>query len=182
VLAGAAPVFADDETPTPTPTATDTPTEEPTTPAPKFDAVITPNPFHDGDRLTLTTTGCPTVPTVNDVDGLFTGPLVLHEVADLKHRGSAKTKSVLPRNKVFHLIVTCKDVAKITFTTKPGSPTTKKPGGQTGVTPVGGVQTGDGSSLRDSGTPVLPIAAGGAVVLAAGLGLAYRRRKAQEDA
>jgi hypothetical protein len=148
---------------------------------PKLDAFITPNPFHDGDRLTLTTTGCPSIPTVEDVDGLFTGSLELKKIGDLKYQGSAVTETNLG-NKIFHLVVDC-DGLKITFTTSPGKRAKKQHGGQTGVVPSGGVDTGDGSSLQGGGTAVLPIAAGASgVVLAAAFGLAYRRRKAQEDA
>jgi hypothetical protein len=147
-------------------------------PAAEFDAVITPNPFRPGDRLTLTTTGCEKVPTVEDVDGLFTGALVLAEVGELRHRGSAVTKSNLPPQKVFHLVVTCGDES-IVFTTSPGKKAKKQHGG---VTPVGGVDTGDGSTVRTGGGAVLPMAVSASVVVltAAALGLAYRRRKAQD--
>jgi hypothetical protein len=152
--------------------------------APDFDASISPNPFRAGDRLTLTTTGCATVPTVEDVDGLFTGPLTLKEVGDERHQGSAVTKTNLPSSKVFHLIVTCKGEARITFSTAPGKKA-KKQTGDTGAVPVGGVDTGDGSTYRqDNGTAVTPIVTtvSAAALLAVAFGLAYRRRKAREDA
>lgn len=150
-------------------------------PAPKFDADITPHVFTPGGRLTLTTTGCPTVPTVEDADGLFAAPLVLKEVGDLKHQGSALTKSDLAPSKTYHVVVTCKDVGSVTFSALPGKKTTKHRGGQTVVVPVGGVQTGDGSSLGGGSGSAVPVAAGAmTIVVAAGLGLAYRRRKAYE--
>jgi hypothetical protein len=202
VLAGATPVFAADSTlpraatteepqvepsgdPSGTPTSTDTPTPTPTTtepePAPTFDADITPHVFSPGDKLTLTTTGCPTVPTVEDVDGLFTGPLALEETGDQQHQGSAVTKTSLSPTKTFHVVVTCENVGSITFSAAPGQKTTKHRG-QTGVVPVGGVQTGDGSSLGGNG-PVLALTGGAAaLVMTTALTLAYRRRKAQEDA
>jgi hypothetical protein len=195
VLAGAAPGFAVTDpdpsetttatttatpTDTPTPTPTDTSTEEP---APTFDADIAPHVFSPGDRLTLTTTGCPTVPAVDDVDGLFTGPLALEEVGDQKHQGSAATKTNLSSTKTYHVVVTCKDVGSVTFSAVPGKKTTKHPSGQTGVVPVGGVQTGDGSSLGGGSGPVLAMAGGAtALVAATALTIAYRRRKAQGDA
>jgi hypothetical protein len=152
-------------------------------PKPVFAADITPNPFRAGDRLTLRTSGCPTIPAVEDVDGLFTGPLVLKKAGGLRHSGSAVTKASLARGKVFHVIVTCENVGKFTFTVKPGQKTGKHSGGQTGVVPVGGIDTGDGSSLRTGGSAGLPLAAGGlAVVLTGAAALAYRRRKASEDA
>jgi hypothetical protein len=145
-----------------------------------FDAEITPNPFQAGDRLTLTTTGCGTVPTVDDVDGLFTGPLELTAAGEEQHSGSAVTKANLPLAKVFRLIVTCEGEGTITFTTEPGKKVEKKTG-DTGVVPVGGIDTGDGSTAQSGGGVLLPAAAGAAaVLLAAGLGLALRRRKARE--
>jgi hypothetical protein len=143
-----------------------------------FDAEITPNPFQAGDRLTLTTTGCATVPTVDDVDGLFTGPLELTAAGAERHGGSAMSKSDLPPDKVFRLIVTCEGEGTITFTTEPGKKVEKKTG-DTGVVPVGGIDTGDGSTVQNGGGVLLPTAAGAAVVvlLAAGLGLAVRRRR-----
>ncbi|HEX6467540.1 MAG TPA: hypothetical protein VF069_00485 [Streptosporangiaceae bacterium] len=154
------------------------------TPAPKFDADITPHVFTPGDRLTLTTTGCPTLPTVEDVDGLFTGKLVLKETGDNKTSGSAVTKTDLSPTKTYHVVVTCADVGTVTFSAVPGKKTTKHHGGQTGVVPVGGVQTGDGSSLNaGGGNAVLAGTLGvSAAVLAGALALAYRRRKAREDA
>jgi hypothetical protein len=153
-------------------------------PEPKFDADITPKVFTPGDRLTLTTTGCPTLPTVQDVNGLFTGPLVLKEVGDQKHQGSAVTKTGLSPTKTYRVVVTCKDVGSFTFSAVPGKKTTKHRSGQTGVVPVGGVQTGDGSSLGGgTGSAALPMAAGAtAAVALTALALAYRRRKAREDA
>jgi hypothetical protein len=150
-------------------------------PKPPFNADINPELFRGGDRLTLTTVNCEEVPTVEDVNGLFTSPLVLKEVGDLKHRGSAVTKTNLPPDKVFTVVVTCGDES-VTFTTTPGKKPTKKRGGQTPVTPVGGVDTGDGSTAQ--GGSVLPMAISGSVVVlaAAALGVAYLRRKAQEDA
>jgi hypothetical protein len=202
VLAGATPVFATDSilpratttaepepsgdpgdpSQAPTPTSTATPTATPTAsePAPNFDADITPNVFSPGDTLTLTTTGCPTVPSVKDVDGLFTGPLALEEVGDQAHRGSAVTKTNLSSTKTYHVVVTCENVGSITFSAAPGQKTTKNRG-QTGVVPVGGVQTGDGTSLGGDG-PVLALTGGAALVAATALILAYRRRKAHEDA
>ncbi|MGI8330498.1 LPXTG cell wall anchor domain-containing protein [Actinomadura scrupuli] len=155
----------------------------PKPPKPVFAADITPNPFRAGDRLTLRTSGCPTVPTVDDVDGLFTGPLVLKKAGGLRHSGSAVTKATLPRDKVFRVIVSCENVGKFTFTVRPGKKTAKHSGGQTGVVPVGGIDTGDGSSLRTGGSAVLPLTAGGLAVVVAGASvLAYRRRKASEGA
>jgi hypothetical protein len=194
VLASAAPVFAADPdpsvtptetttvTPTDTPTDTPTPTPTETEPAPNFDADITPHLFSPGDKLTLTTTGCPTVPTVQDVDGLFTAPLALEETGDQQHQGSAVTKTNLSATKTYHVVVTCVDVGSVTFSAAPGKKTTKHHG-QTGVVPVGGVQTGDGSSLG-GGNGLAPALAGGAVAVVAmtALTLAYRRRKAHEDA
>jgi hypothetical protein len=191
VLAGTAPVFADpdpSETPTVTATATETSTPTPTEtsteePAPSFDADITPHVFSPGDRLTLTTMGCPTVPIVDDADGLFTGPLALAEVGDQKHQGSATTKTNLSSTKTYHVVVTCKDVGSVTFSAAPGKKTTKHSGGQTGVVPVGGIQTGDGSSLGGGNGPLVAMATGAtALVAATTLMLAYRRRKAREDA
>jgi hypothetical protein len=198
VLAGTAPVFADptdpSEPPTPTPTvtvtdttppATETPTPTPTDtpPAPKFDADITPHVFSPGDKLTLTTTGCPTVPNVEDVDGLFTGALALKEVAEGQHEGSAVTKTSLSATKTYRVVVTCANVGTVTFEAAPGKKTTKHESGQTGVVPLGGMQTGDGSSLGGGNGTALTLA-GGAAGLAAmtALTLAYRRRKAHEDA
>jgi hypothetical protein len=170
---GTPPVAAIDVTlaakPTPTPT-----------PTPEFDADLTPHVFAPGDRLTLTTTGCPTLPTVEDVDGLFTGPLALKETGDQKASGSAVTKTDLSPTKTYHLVVTCTDVGTVTFSAEPGKKTTKHHGGQTGVVPVGGVQTGDGSSLNAGEGATLPMTAGAMVVVAGGLAaLAYRRRKAR---
>jgi hypothetical protein len=153
-------------------------------PEPKFDADITPHVFTPGDRLTLTTTGCPTLPTVEDVDGLFTGPLVLKATGDQDASGSAVTKAALVPSKTYHVVVTCANVGTVTFSAVPGKKTTKHRGGQTGVIPVGGVQTGDGSSLGSGGgNAVLTSTIGvSAVVVAGALALAYRRRKAREDA
>ncbi len=170
------------EEPTPTPTET-TPTPTPTETTPSFDADITPHVFSPGDRLTLNTTGCPTVPTVEDVDALFTGPLALEESGEQQHSGSAVTKSNLSATKTYHVVVTCKDVGSITFSAVPGKKTTKHHGGQTGVVPVGGVATGDGSSVGGGSGTVLAMAGGvSAVAMATALTLAYRRRKVQEDA
>lgn len=145
-----------------------------------FVADINPKVFQGGDKLTITTTGCPTVPTVDDADGLFTGALVLKEIGEQKHRGSAVTKTELPEDKTFHVIVTCEGAEPWVFTAEPGKPIVKKPGKQTGVTPVGGVDTGDGSTARPGGGVTLPTLAGGSlVVFAAALGLAYRRRTAR---
>lgn len=151
-------------------------------PAPTFDADITPHVFSPGDKLTLTTTGCPTVPTVEDVDGLFTAALVLAETGDQRHRGSAVTKTDLSPTKTYHVVVTCENVGSVTFSAAPGKKTTKHRG-QTGVVPVGGVQTGDGTSLG-AGGGLAPMLASGVAALAAmtALTLAYRRRKAREDA
>ncbi|HZB33310.1 MAG TPA: hypothetical protein VE465_24340 [Streptosporangiaceae bacterium] len=203
VLAGATPVFAADaalpgatstavpepsgdpsgqpsETPTSTPTGTPTATPTVSEPAPNFDADITPNMFSPGDTLTLSTTGCPTVPTVEDVDGLFSGPLALAEIGDQRHRGSAVTKSNLSATKTYHVVVTCENVGSVTFSAAPGQKTTKHRG-QTGVVPVGGVQTGDGTSLGGDGF-VLALTGGATLVAATALTVAYRRRQAHEDA
>jgi hypothetical protein len=194
-LAGASPVFAAEpdpsvspsetttvepsEPPTPTPTPTETSTE---TPTPSFDADISPHVFSPGDRLTLTTTGCPTVPTVEDVDGLFAGALVLKETGDQQHQGSAVTKTNLSPTKTYHVVVTCTDVGTVTFSAAPGQKTTKHRG-QTGVVPVGGVQTGDGSSLGGANGPVLALTVGAAaLVVTTALTIGHRRRKAHEDA
>jgi hypothetical protein len=197
VLAGAAPVFAAEPSPggtttetstaTPTPTDTDTSTPTPTPtptetePAADSDADITPQVFSPGDTLTLTTTGCPTVPTVADVDSLFAAPLVLEETGDQQHQGSAVTKTNLSATKTYHVVVTCTDVGSVTFSAAPGQKTTKNRG-QTGVVPVGGVQTGDGSSLGGNGPVPALTGAAAALIAATALTLVYRRRKTHEDA
>ncbi|HEU5156487.1 MAG TPA: hypothetical protein VFU43_05780 [Streptosporangiaceae bacterium] len=179
VVSSPPPTTTPPETSTPTPT--DTPTETPS--APSFDADIAPNVFSPGDRLTLTTMGCPTVPTVDDADGLFTGPLALKEVGEQEHQGSAVTKTDLSPTKTYHVVVTCEGVGSVTFSAVPGKKTTKNRGGQTGVVPVGGVQTGDGTSLGGGTGPALALAGGAsALIVTSALTLAYRRRKAHEDA
>lgn len=156
------------------------PSEEPT---PDFNADITPHVFSPGDRLTVTTTGCPTLPTVTDVDGIFTSALVLKETGPQAASGSAVTKTNLSPTKTYHVIVTCKDVGSFIFSASPGKKTTKHHTGQTGVVPVGGVQTGDGSSLGGGNGMIVSITTGAsALVMATALTVAYRRRKAQEDA
>jgi hypothetical protein len=192
VLAGAGTALATDTTPEPTPTVTETatdtasptPTDEPTEPEiPDFDAAFTPDTFRPGDTLTLHTIGCPEKPDVEDIDGLFASPIGLEQVDEFEHQGSAATKSNLPNGKTFRVLVGCKDRGAFLFTFSQGKKTQKQHKGQTGVTPVGGVDTGDGSSLMSGGSAVLPVVAGAsAVVLAGGFGLMYRRRKAREDA
>jgi hypothetical protein len=160
------------------------PSEEPTDEPeiPDFDAAFTPDSFQPGDTLRLHTTGCPDKPIVQDIDGLFASPLGLEQVGDFDHEGSAATKSNLPDGKTFRVLVACKDRGAFLFTFSQGKKTQKQhKSGQTGVTPVGGVDTGDGSSLTSGGSAVLPIVVGGsAVVLAGAFGLVYRRRKAED--
>jgi hypothetical protein len=155
-------------------------------PAPRFTAVFTPRTFRPGDRLTLTTSGCRTVPQVADLDHMFATHLELHQIGATRHRGSALTKAHLSPAQRYIVVVRCRPLGRVTFVLQPGQrPTTHPgggPGGQTSVVPVGGVDTGDGSSL-DNGrhpavAPIAPIAV--ALALAAGLaglGLARRRRR-----
>lgn len=125
-------------------------------PVPKFTAVFTPRKFLPGERLTLTTAGCHTIPRVADLDHMFASFLELHPVGVTQHRGSAVTRKSISPKLVYVVTVTCRTLAHLTFTLTPGEKITKLPsggsgghaGGQTRVVPVGGVETGDGSSLR----------------------------------
>ncbi len=158
-------------------------------PAPKFTADFTPDTFLPGDRLTLTTSGCHTLPRVSDMNRMFTTHLDLHPIGVTRHRGSAVTKRSISPNLVYIVTVNCQTLAVLTFTLTPGQKIVEHPsrrtGGQTGVVPVGGVETGDGSSLDSGGVPVVPVAVivvgGSALALTAGLWPAYQRRRVQED-
>ncbi|HEY7483553.1 MAG TPA: hypothetical protein VH912_03745 [Streptosporangiaceae bacterium] len=133
-------------------------------PVPKFTAEFTPHKFFPGDRLTLTTNGCHAVPRVADLDHVFTAHLDPHPIGLTRHRGSAVTRESISSTLVYILTVTCPTLAHLTFTLTPGERITTHPpggsgghtGGQTSVVPVGGVETGDGSSLRGSTRPTLP--------------------------
>lgn len=126
-------------------------------PTPKFTAEFTPRTFFPGDRLTVTTSGCHTLPRVSDMSHLFTSHLDLHPIGVTRHRGSAVTRKSISPNLQYILTVSCQTLAVLTFSLTPGQKIVEHPahpgggrhaGGQTTVVPVGGAETGDGSSLR----------------------------------
>lgn len=155
-------------------------------PVPKFTAVFTPRTFSAGDRLTLTTSGCHTVPAVADLDHMFATHLGLHQVGATRHRGSAMTKTTLSPTERYIVVVTCRTLANLTFVLQPGKKPPTHPGGgtggQTSVVPVGGVDTGDGTSMdseHDPGGAFVAAGAGLALITGlAGWGLAGRSRRA----
>ncbi len=154
-------------------------------PAPRFTAEFTPRTFRPGDRLTLTTAGCHMIPRVVDRDHVFATPLELHQIGATRHRGSAATTATLSPAKRYLVVVRCRTLGRVTFMLQPGRRPAAHPGGQTGgqtsVVPVGGVDTGDGSSLDSGGRPGgAAIAVALALALTAGLaGLGLTRRPAK---